>query len=248
MRWNPSALRPLHSRTQGTGRTGTGACRMTPRRRTRTSRQLARHRIAIEAVTPEIDAGRFAAKGVEGRPVEDHGRRLRRRPRGHRRRRAAPERRQPGRHGGADDACGQRPLARRRGAGRHRYAPLHHRRLARPLRDVAPRHREEGRGRAGRVGRDRGGAAPSGGYQGEGRGRRGAEGAPGGGRGRRRARRADGPRHARAHARIGPQANRTLYPRELPLWIDRERAVFGAWYELFPRSLGEGRTTAPSTT
>lgn len=24
--------------------------------------------------------------------------------------------------------------------------------------------------------------------------------------------------------------------REMPLWVDRERAVFGAWYELFPRS------------
>ncbi len=26
--------------------------------------------------------------------------------------------------------------------------------------------------------------------------------------------------------------------RPLPLWVDRERAVFGAWYELFPRSEG----------
>ena len=32
--------------------------------------QLARHGIAIESATPEIDAGRFAAKRVEGRPVE----------------------------------------------------------------------------------------------------------------------------------------------------------------------------------
>jgi starch synthase (maltosyl-transferring) len=31
---------------------------------------LARNRIAIENVSPEIDAGRFAAKGVLGRPVE----------------------------------------------------------------------------------------------------------------------------------------------------------------------------------
>jgi starch synthase (maltosyl-transferring) len=41
-------------------------------------------------------------------------------------------------------------------------------------------------------------------------------------------------------ARIGPRANQTLHARELPLWIDRERAAFGAWYELFPRSMGPG--------
>jgi starch synthase (maltosyl-transferring) len=28
----------------------------------------------------------------------------------------------------------------------------------------------------------------------------------------------------------------TKYPTELPLWVDRERAIFSAWYELFPRS------------
>ncbi len=28
----------------------------------------------------------------------------------------------------------------------------------------------------------------------------------------------------------------TLYPSELPLWVDRERARFSTWYELFPRS------------
>jgi starch synthase (maltosyl-transferring) len=28
----------------------------------------------------------------------------------------------------------------------------------------------------------------------------------------------------------------TKYPTELPLWVDRERAAFSAWYELFPRS------------
>ena len=30
--------------------------------------------------------------------------------------------------------------------------------------------------------------------------------------------------------------------RELPLWVDRERAKFGAWYELFPRSEGATET------
>jgi len=28
----------------------------------------------------------------------------------------------------------------------------------------------------------------------------------------------------------------TTYPTELPLWVDRERACFSSWYELFPRS------------
>lgn len=31
----------------------------------------------------------------------------------------------------------------------------------------------------------------------------------------------------------------TRYERELPLWVDRERARFSAWYELFPRSAGK---------
>ena len=30
----------------------------------------------------------------------------------------------------------------------------------------------------------------------------------------------------------------TRYPRELPVYADRPRAVFGAWYEFFPRSTG----------
>ena len=30
----------------------------------------------------------------------------------------------------------------------------------------------------------------------------------------------------------------SVYGRELPLWVDRERARFSAWYELFPRSAG----------
>ena len=40
----------------------------------------------------------------------------------------------------------------------------------------------------------------------------------------------------------------TRYDRELPLMVDRERARFGAWYELFPRSQGRdpGRPT-PTT-
>ncbi len=43
-------------------------------------------------------------------------------------------------------------------------------------------------------------------------------------------------------ARIGPRANLTRYAVDVPLWIDRERAAFSAWYELFPRSTGpDGR-------
>ncbi len=39
--------------------------------------------------------------------------------------------------------------------------------------------------------------------------------------------------------RVGPRGEETALGRDLPLWCDRERAAFGAWYELFPRSLGE---------
>ncbi|ETX14264.1 alpha-1,4-glucan:maltose-1-phosphate maltosyltransferase [Roseivivax halodurans JCM 10272] len=43
-------------------------------------------------------------------------------------------------------------------------------------------------------------------------------------------------------ARVGPRANETRYIRDVPVWVDRERAAFSAWYELFPRSWGpEGR-------
>jgi starch synthase (maltosyl-transferring) len=31
----------------------------------------------------------------------------------------------------------------------------------------------------------------------------------------------------------------TTYCRDLPLWVDRERARFSSWYEFFPRSVGE---------
>ncbi|NDV00326.1 alpha-1,4-glucan--maltose-1-phosphate maltosyltransferase [Pseudoroseicyclus tamaricis] len=38
-------------------------------------------------------------------------------------------------------------------------------------------------------------------------------------------------------AAAGPRANVTESAR-LPVWVDRERAAFSAWYELFPRSTG----------
>lgn len=39
-------------------------------------------------------------------------------------------------------------------------------------------------------------------------------------------------------ARYPDLAHAARYERELPIWVDRERARFSAWYELFPRSTG----------
>ena len=39
-------------------------------------------------------------------------------------------------------------------------------------------------------------------------------------------------------SRYPDRANATVYERELRVSVDRERARFGAWYELFPRSFG----------
>ena len=37
-------------------------------------------------------------------------------------------------------------------------------------------------------------------------------------------------------ARAGPRTNLTRYDKELEVWVDRRRAAFSAWYEMFPRS------------
>src|SRR5665648_146921 len=37
-------------------------------------------------------------------------------------------------------------------------------------------------------------------------------------------------------ARAGPRTNLTGYGKELTVWVDRRRAAFSAWYEMFPRS------------
>jgi starch synthase (maltosyl-transferring) len=37
-------------------------------------------------------------------------------------------------------------------------------------------------------------------------------------------------------ARSSLRTNLSRYPKELPVWVDRRRAAFSAWYELFPRS------------
>ena len=36
--------------------------------------------------------------------------------------------------------------------------------------------------------------------------------------------------------RAGPRTHLTTYATELPVWVDRRAAAFSAWYELFPRS------------
>ena len=40
--------------------------------------------------------------------------------------------------------------------------------------------------------------------------------------------------------RAEPRANLSTFPRVLPLFADREAAAFSAWYEMMPRSQGEG--------
>ena len=44
------------------------------------------------------------------------------------------------------------------------------------------------------------------------------------------------PATAELMRRVGPRVNATAYPRALEVWVDRPLAVFGAWYELVPRS------------
>jgi starch synthase (maltosyl-transferring) len=39
-------------------------------------------------------------------------------------------------------------------------------------------------------------------------------------------------------ARCDPREDLQSFSAELPLWVDRERGRFGAWYEIFPRSQG----------
>jgi starch synthase (maltosyl-transferring) len=36
--------------------------------------------------------------------------------------------------------------------------------------------------------------------------------------------------------RVSPRTNATRYDKQLEVWVDRRRAAFSAWYELFPRS------------
>jgi len=45
------------------------------------------------------------------------------------------------------------------------------------------------------------------------------------------------PETAALMGEIGPRVNLTTHD-DLPVWVDRERAAFSAWYEMFPRSAG----------
>jgi starch synthase (maltosyl-transferring) len=42
--------------------------------------------------------------------------------------------------------------------------------------------------------------------------------------------------------RNDPRGDARVYPVELQLWVDREKARFGSWYEIFPRSQGTDPT------
>jgi starch synthase (maltosyl-transferring) len=42
--------------------------------------------------------------------------------------------------------------------------------------------------------------------------------------------------------RFPPRAEATRFERELPVLVERSKARFSSWYEMFPRSCGEGRT------
>jgi starch synthase (maltosyl-transferring) len=49
--------------------------------------------------------------------------------------------------------------------------------------------------------------------------------------------------------RVGARENLSELAEPVPVWIDRERALFSAWYELMPRSMSFSRdATARSTT
>ena len=47
-----------------------------------------------------------------------------------------------------------------------------------------------------------------------------------------------GTRAHEAMRRVAPRTNLSRLDEPLPLWVDRERALYSAWYELFPRSWG----------
>ena len=51
-----------------------------------------------------------------------------------------------------------------------------------------------------------------------------------------------------AAVRRHPDRSAATRSAELPLMVDRERARFGAWYELFPRSQGRDPASPAATT
>ena len=50
------------------------------------------------------------------------------------------------------------------------------------------------------------------------------------------------PRLIELMTRNDPRDDATIYPWSLPVWVDRRRAQYGAWYEMFPRSQGQDPT------
>ncbi len=232
--------------TQGGRRRGPARLRRRGGRRA-AARALAADRIAIEAVDPEIDGGRFAAKTVVGAQfvveadIFGDG------------------------HDVVDAALLTRPSAnseewaespmefvendRWRGSvtfSEIGTAPLYADRLARPVRDLASGRRQEGGGRPERLAGDRGG--PAHGRRG-GRARQSRAGAQGSCaiscerldacRRRRQAFAADGGRHGGADEdRARRAAISAATASVLEVFVDRERAAFSAWYELLPRSQG----------
>ena len=178
-------------------------------------RQPTSARIQIQDVRPQVDCGRYPAKATVGDRVAGLGDDLPRRPRGAARRRALPP--------AGRDALARAPLEpvgndRWEGAfavdelGRWQFTVEA---WVDRVRDLARRARPQGRRRAGRA-RERALR----------------------GRGALRRRRARGLARRRAGARRRATAARRRSPKPLEVDVDRERARFGAWYELFPRSWG----------
>ena len=134
--------------------------------------------------------------------------------------------------------------------------------VERPVLDLAPRRHDQDRGRPGRRGprqRPRGrrpAVRPAGEDRCPKAERPRAVAAARGAARHHPRRRAPGRARARrlpAGARRTPTRSATWSPRSprYPLWIDRHRALFGSWYEFFPRSIGAelaGDPTAPGPT
>jgi starch synthase (maltosyl-transferring) len=208
-------------------------------------RALAAERIAIEAVSPELDGGRFSAKAVEGDAVEveadifcD----------GHDKIAAALLYRRKG-----ADEWAEAPMAfvdndRWRGTfrpdsiGRHEFTIIAWRDLFATWRDEISKKHAAGQPislelREGRILLENALAEPS---RAKGTDRAALEKvlrAVGDGED-------DGTRLATfldrntlaLMKRVGARTNLTRYARSLPLYVDRKAAAFSAWYELMPRS------------
>ena len=172
-------------------------------------------------------------------------------PRGPRRRqRQRRAARPPGPQGALDaDAPGRsrhRPLGGRGHPDRRGPLDVRRRGVGRPVRDLAPRRRDQDPGRRRRRADARGGRASSS------SGRRGPPGHRPAARRcstrRTRCATTSRPVEARLAAADSPDVVATLaaHPlrdfvtasERLPLWVDRERALFSSWYEFFPRSEG----------